>query len=188
MEPAHDLLARRLPNLRFDGGTTHPSLHGNPVSATLFHRWASFTTDIQNALENLDLTLEVTLTDSGEGEQYIVGNELGLTARFVGNVCVPVAKALSVTSRHGLTFGDIQFISPDPAAIPDVVIFDSPTPHSPDGSRKRMVATGKVKTFWTFRLEDFPIGATAEELQGLEVPIGKSTYFERYRQRGLIIA
>jgi hypothetical protein len=49
---------------------------------------------------------------SPEREQYLVGNEIGLTARFVRHVCDPVAKALSVTSLQGLIFADIQSVRP----------------------------------------------------------------------------
>jgi hypothetical protein len=52
------------------------------------------------------------VSDPLVGEQYLVGNEIGLTARFVRHVCDPVAKALSVTSLQGLIFADFQSVRP----------------------------------------------------------------------------
>ena len=40
----------------------------------------------------------------------LTGNELGLTARFVRNLCEPISEALSVTHFHQVMFGDINSI------------------------------------------------------------------------------
>lgn len=44
-----------------------------------------FYEDILAALEGLDLSDLISLTDSLENERFLVGNELGLTSRFKTN-------------------------------------------------------------------------------------------------------
>src|SRR5699024_11799487 len=89
MEPARDLLARPLPHILHDGGTENPSVHGSPVSAAFFAPWTSFYEDVRVALQSMDLSGQVSLIESRNGERYLTDNELGLTARFVRNLCDP---------------------------------------------------------------------------------------------------
>lgn len=54
--------------------------------------WHSFITDTFQAFQADGITHEVPLHD--ETELYTVGNEIGLSGRFVRNLCDPVIKAL----------------------------------------------------------------------------------------------
>lgn len=73
-----------------------------------------FYEDILAALEGLDLSDLISLTDSLENERFLVGNELGLTSRFDWNVCGAVSKALSVSTQRNICFGDLHCVNPMP--------------------------------------------------------------------------
>lgn len=72
MERARDLLARPLPPLLFIGGAANPSISPERISAELLHPWHSFRDEIMAALQGLDLSANVSLTDAPEGEQFEV--------------------------------------------------------------------------------------------------------------------
>lgn len=173
MEPARVLIARAAPAVLFDQGTVSPSIHGEAVSSSFFYPWTSFVADIMQALSTLDLSGQVSLSDSAEGEKYMVGNELGLTGRFAKNVCDPVTKALSVTRLRNLFFGDIQCVRLNPTLIPDVVLLSTENPGLPRRDNTAAIATGEIKTFWTFDLENYRLSAGSEDLTALELPIGE---------------
>lgn len=61
----------------------------------------------------LAVTPPVSLSDSAEGEWYIVGCELRLTTRFIWNICDPVTKAFSVADLLNVHLGDMQSIGHD---------------------------------------------------------------------------
>lgn len=170
MESAKDLLARQLPPLNYHRGTTRESVSAEKLAAEYMFPWSDFIAQILTALGSLDLHTHVSLTDPAEGEKYVVGNELGLTARIIHNICDPVAKALSVTSLSGLRFCDIQALTTSDL-IPDVVvgILDS----SASGQRPKMVAVGEVKPFWLVHLDDYPITLPPNRRRPLEHHMGK---------------
>ena len=66
MENVRDLLARSLPPLLFIGGTVNPSINPEWISAKLLHPWESFSDEITMALQDLDLSAHVCLTDAPE--------------------------------------------------------------------------------------------------------------------------
>jgi hypothetical protein len=100
MELAQVQLARALPPLRRNAGTSNdsnPSIHSDRLALTYMSPWHSFTTDAMQALQEGRLQHMVAFQD--ETELYTVGNELGLSGRFVRNVCDPVMKALKPLPR-----------------------------------------------------------------------------------------
>ncbi|KAL4782349.1 hypothetical protein BJX76DRAFT_292860 [Aspergillus varians] len=160
MELASDLVARELPALETVGGTTHASVSSNRISAALLHPWETFLVDMWRALQSLNLNIEIPETD--ETEDYMVGNERGMTTRFVKNVCDPVGKALSITRLSSMVFGDIHSATLNPPSIPDVTILRRsaiPAIHREDLS---IVAIGELKTCCTVMLRsnifDLPVG------------------------------
>lgn len=178
MERAKDLIARTLPPVLFVGGTINQSVSQERLSATLMHPWRTFLQEVSDALRSLDLSGEVSLSDSVGNERFLVGCELGLTTRFVRNVCDPVAKALSVTSLSDTIFGDIYAVEASPTTIPDVVLLNVPNPDSPTPGTARLICVGELKTFWTFRLENYPADSTIYRRLNLEHHIGKCYCFD----------
>ncbi|KUM66240.1 hypothetical protein ACN42_g859 [Penicillium freii] len=55
------------------------------------HQWTTFDQEIRSALASLDLNFQIAHIDSPSGEVYLVGNEIGLSGRFVDNVREPVS-------------------------------------------------------------------------------------------------
>jgi hypothetical protein len=99
-----------------------------------------------------------------------VGNELGLTARFVRNVGEAVNRALSVSDVSNLRFGDVHLVALADTKFPGVVLLGiaSPIP----GARGNLVAVEELKTFWTIRLELMPVNSPLSIKKLLEHPIG----------------
>lgn len=91
--------------------------------------------------------------DNGS-ERFLVGCELGLTTRFVRNICDPVAETLSATRLSNVTFGDIHAVKPAPNCIPDVVLLEASNPRSPTRA-ERLLSVGELETFWTLPLEEY---------------------------------
>jgi hypothetical protein len=172
MESARDLLARCLPPTLFIGGTTNPSISPGRISAELMRPWYSFRNDILAALQGLDLSANVSLTDALEGERFVVGNELGLTSRFNRNVCDVVTKALSVSTLSHARFGDIQSVEPNTTLFPDVVALTFTNPQSPVRPEGHLLAAGELKTFWTVELENYPVTSELMARRNLEHHIG----------------
>lgn len=173
MKLARDLLARPLPHILHDRGTESPSVHSTPVSAAFFAPWTSFYEDVRVALQSMDLNGQVSLIESRNAERYLTGNELGLTTRFVRNLCDPVSEALSVTHLRQVMFGDIHSIRTTTMEIPDLVMVKLVNPEQPNRETTTLVLVGEMKTWWTFELEQFPVSSPAEELGELERPVGK---------------
>lgn len=153
MEPASELLARPLPPLRFAGGTLYPSVSSERLHESFMHQWTTFEQEIQSALDSLDLNHTVSHTDSADGEFYLVGNEIGLTGRFVNNPCDPVAKILSRASIPSVAFGDIQAL----LAASSIILGRGLGVTSRNDSKTTVMAVGELKTFWTLPLERLPV-------------------------------
>lgn len=109
-------------------------------------------------------------------ERFLVECELGLTTRFVRNVCDPVAEALSATKLSNATFGDIHAVKPAPNCIPDVVLLEVSNPRSPTRAG-RLLSVGEPETFWTLPLEEYPVTSSLFERLNLEHHIGKCHCF-----------
>ena len=172
MEPARDLIARQPPALLFVGGTTNPSASEERVAARFMKPWPRFFQDIMEAIELLDLDGNVKVTS--EEERFIVANELGVTSRFIKNICDSVSSALSVTRLRDVFFGDIQSVNvAAPLRIPDVTVSRVTNPQSLQGNALRVVAVGELKTWWMIELEQFPITDPEPSLVHLENHIGK---------------
>lgn len=85
----------------------------------------------------------------------MVGNEIGLSGRFVNNVCDPVAKVLVRASQPALVMGDIQaFEATTSDVIPDVSIGVT---LSSDDSESEVKIVGELKTYWTAPLHRFSL-------------------------------
>ncbi|KAJ5948269.1 hypothetical protein N7466_001284 [Penicillium verhagenii] len=144
MEPVQTQLARASPALCQYAGTSNPSIHPDRLSLAYMSPWNTFATDAYQVFQEADIAHEVPLND--ETELYTVGNELGLTGRFVRNVCDPVIKALEpVLGMASIRFADFQAISTPEATIPDVclgLIATRPRPNN-------VHLVGEMKTPWT---------------------------------------
>lgn len=167
-----DLLARQLPPLNYHRGSTRESVSPEKLAAEYMYPWSDFMEQILAALQSLDLRAHVSLTDPPEGEKYFVGNELGLTARIIHNICDPVAKALSVTSLSGLRFCDIQALTASDL-IPDVVVGILASLGVSGQRHPKAVAAGEVKPFWLVHPEDYPMTLPPNRRRALEHRIGK---------------
>lgn len=153
MESAGELLARPLPPLRHAGGTLYPSVSSERLHESCMHQWSTFEQEIQSVLDSLDLNHTVSHTVSADGEFYLVGNETGLTGRFVNNICDPVAKVLSRASIPSVVFADIRALSASSSVIPDVGLGVT----SRNDSETTVLAVGELKTFWTLQLEQLSV-------------------------------
>jgi hypothetical protein len=72
--------------------------------------WHSFSTDAFCCFQQADFSHQVRVHD--ETELYTVGNEIGVSGRFVRNICDPVMKALEALPGMGsIRFADFQAIS-----------------------------------------------------------------------------
>jgi hypothetical protein len=150
IETASDLLARPLPILTQEIGTHHPSNSRSSISMRLFSEWTSFKDDVLQIIQNTDLNGLIPCTDV-TSDTYVVGNELGLTGRFDKYICDPISLAC-ISAGLPLQFGDRQAAFPPTDVIPNVVLLQ------PSQYRKTILPI-ELKTFWTVRLEAYPIGA-----------------------------
>lgn len=112
------------------------------------HQWHAFIDEIRSIYHATDFTHDVPCND--ETEPYTVGSELGLTARFVRNLCDPVAKALTpLPHMDKLIFADIQSIAPIDNVIPDVrlgLVAES-------ANVSNVIMVGELETPWTTFLQ-----------------------------------
>src|SRR5699024_8888047 len=104
-----------------------------------------------------DLSGLVSVSDTAEGERYVVANERGLSTRVVGYVCDPITRALSVTSLSNLRFADIQAASSNPSKNPGVVLLSLDQPRATERRHMKILGVGEYRTTWTVGLDDFPI-------------------------------
>ncbi|CAG7940607.1 unnamed protein product [Penicillium salamii] len=152
MEPARTQLARATPALSQHGGTTNPSIHSDRLSVAYMSLWSTFQRDAFRVLQEAGISHEVPLND--ETELYTVGNELGLTGRFVRNVCDPVIKALELVPGMASTrFADFQAISTAQMTVPDVCLGLVATGLDPHN----VYVVGEMKTPWTIAGTDLNI-------------------------------
>ncbi|KAI5811263.1 hypothetical protein DFH27DRAFT_532439 [Peziza echinospora] len=158
-------------------GTASPSIGSERLAGRYMFEWANFTAEVLSITSSLNLNRSIGLSDCPLGESrdnYIVANELGLTARFVGNVAVPLNKAYDLTTDGSLKFGDVQAAPHAALLFPDLAIIH--TQH-----RVRQVrAVGELKTFWAFPLEAYAINHPSPITRlRLEHPIGQLLSYMR---------
>lgn len=125
-------------------------------------------------MQGLDLSKQVSPTDSTQGEKFLVGNTRGLIARFVQNVCDPVAKAFSTTSSRDLLFGDVEAALSGFATSDAIILGLRDQCSATEAKNKTIIAAGDVKTFWAFRLEQYQVTQPIPRLSALEYPVGTS--------------
>ena len=123
------------------------------------HPWNNFNADVTAAIEALDLNRPVPLSDSSATDSYVTANELGLTARFVGNVGIQLNTAYMLLD-NGLRFGDIHAVSHPSHLFPDVSIISIEN----EGGQAR--AVGELKTPWSVPLQAMDLCS----IQGINVP------------------
>jgi hypothetical protein len=129
MELAQTQLARALPPMRRNGGTSNASINPHRLALTFMSEWHSFTTDAFQVFQKAEIIHEVPVQD--ETELYTVGNELGVFGRFVRNLCDPVMRALEPSlGMTAIRFADFQAISSSQDSVPDVCLglIADPTP------------------------------------------------------------
>ncbi|KAJ5195840.1 hypothetical protein N7449_006319 [Penicillium cf. viridicatum] len=144
MEPAQTQLARALPPLNLNFGTANPSIHSDRVSLAYMQQWHSFVRDAFDLFRQTPITHEVAFHD--EDELYTVGNELGLTGRFIRNLCDPVMKALKpLPDMSSMRFADIQAICHASDVVPDVSLGLVNSERTSDN----VYLVGELKTSWT---------------------------------------
>ncbi|KAJ5781664.1 uncharacterized protein N7518_010147 [Penicillium psychrosexuale] len=178
METASDLLARPLPMLTRENGTTNPSDSRTWISTSLFHEWTSFNDEVLRTIQSIDLSGLVPCNDV-TSDTYVVGSELGLTGRFTKHVCDAVSLACK-SAGLALQFGDRQaeVISTD--VIPDVVLLKSALQDS-SPQRKTIIPT-ELKTFWTVHLDVAQIGTGVFSIGSLRPHLG-NTHLNLVNQR-----
>ncbi|KAJ5675358.1 hypothetical protein N7462_008255 [Penicillium macrosclerotiorum] len=144
MELAQTQLARAVPPLRRNAGTSNPSISSDRLALTFMSEWHSFTREAFEAFQEAEITHEVPFHD--ETELYTVGNELGVSGRFVRNLCDPVMRALEpLQGMASIRFADFQAISTPEDVVPDVclgLIAVDPTPDN-------VHLVGELQTPWT---------------------------------------
>ena len=179
MEPAQTQLARALPPLNLNFGTANSSIHSDRVSLAYMQQWDSFVRDAFDLFRQTPITHEVTIHD--EDELYTVGNELGLTGRFIRNLCDPVIKALKpLLGMSSMRFADIQAICHASDVVPDVSLGLVNSERTPDN----VYLVGELKTSWTvpeayMRLNQPNTSYHLEPLIGMSLLIS-------YSSRGLL--
>lgn len=144
MEPAQTQLARPLPPLCLKAGTSNPSIYSDHLALTFMSEWHSFREDALQVFREAGVSHNVPFHD--ETELYTVGNELGVSGRFVRNLCDPVMKALEpLPSMASIRFADFQAISTPGDVVPDVCLGLVAVVPTPDNVH----LVGEVKTPWT---------------------------------------
>lgn len=158
MQAASQVLASPLQVIRHAKGTLHALVSHEWLHESFMHPWTTFDQEIRSALATLNLDFQVPHMDFAGGEVYLVGNELGLSGRFVNNVCVPVAKVLSRSSHPSLVIGDIQAFTITSDIVPDVSI--GVTMNNNDRFTE-VKLVGEFKTFWTLELAQLSVSNLA---------------------------
>ncbi|KAK9623668.1 hypothetical protein V6Z94_004575 [Aspergillus fumigatus] len=144
MEPAQTQLARPLPPLCLKAGTSNPSIYSDHLALTFMSEWHSFREDALQVFREAGVSHNVPFHD--ETELYTVGNEFGVSGRFVRNLCDPVMKALEpLPSMASIRFADFQAISTPGDVVPDVCLGLVAVVPTPDNVH----LVGEVKTPWT---------------------------------------
>ncbi|KAH2643829.1 hypothetical protein KXV79_004719 [Aspergillus fumigatus] len=162
MQGASQVLASPLPVLRHVRGTLNASVSRERLHESYMHPWTTLDQEIRSALARLNLNFQVTHVDFAGSEVYLVGNEIGLSGRFINNVCVPVAKVLANSSQSSLVIGDVQAFLLTPEVVPDVSI--GVTMKNDDGITEVKVV-GEFKTFWTLELAELSVSDPISRVQ-----------------------
>lgn len=162
MQTASQVLASPLPAIRHAKGTLHASVSNEWLHESYMHLWTTFDQEIRSALTPLNLNFQVPHVDFAGGEVYLVGDEIGLSGRFINNVCVPVAKAVARSSQPSLVIGDSQAFTVSTENIPDVSI--GVTINNDDHATGVKVV-GEFKTFWTFELAQLSVSNFRSRVQ-----------------------
>ncbi|KAJ5279315.1 hypothetical protein N7478_004687 [Penicillium angulare] len=166
MEPAQEQLGRALAPLSRNLGTSHPSVSADRVALTYLVPWDSFAQDAFETFRLADISHNVPVND--ESELYTVGNELGLSGRFVRNLCDPVMKALKpLPGMQSMRFADFQALSRSNDTVPDVCFGLI----SIDPSVDNVCLAGELKTPWT--VEDTSLHLNTPRSYHLEYLIGR---------------
>ncbi|OQE07677.1 hypothetical protein PENVUL_c012G08578 [Penicillium vulpinum] len=154
MEPAVVQLARPLTSLARNGGTQHASIHNDRVALTYMQHWSSFLQETRTFFLSVHITHQVPIKD--ESEIYVVGSELGLSGRFVRNLCDPVMQALMpLDQMSSVRFADIQALTPSGRTVPDVT-FGLVNPSFPR-STTGLYMVGEFETPWTVDVDEMRI-------------------------------
>ncbi|KAJ5130535.1 uncharacterized protein N7515_006574 [Penicillium bovifimosum] len=132
-----------------------------------FHEWASFEEDVRQVMQRTELNGLVPCTDVTD-DAYVVGSELGLTGRFSKYVCDAVSLACR-SAGLPLQFGDRQAVLPVSNVIPDVVCLHYGEPEP----LRRTILPIELKTFWTARLNAYPISAGFYNVPQLQRYLGQ---------------
>lgn len=173
MEPAQVQLARPLVPLLRNGGTTHPSVHNDRVALGYMGHWVSFVQDVMTLFQSTPMNHQVPINN--EFENYVVGSELGLSGRFVRNLCDPVMQALMpLPEMSSVRFADIQALTLSGRIVPDVAFGLVVNPES-SASLDGISMVGEFKTPWTVTIHEMQINCPnpnprLETLIGIPLP------------------
>lgn len=171
MQAASQILAVPLPVIRHAKGSLHPSVSSEFLHETFMQPWTTFEQDVRLALRGLDLNFEVPHNDFAGDEIYLVGNETGLSGRFVNNVCIPVARILTHSSQPHFVIGDIQSFMVTPPIVPDVSVGITIT----SDSITQIKIVGEFKTWWTLEIDQMSISDRVSRV-ALGPHLGKLSY------------
>lgn len=116
--------------------------------------WVSFTQAVMDMLRSTSIMHEVSMNK--KNESYVVGCELGLSGRFVRNLCDPVIQALILLPEmYCVRFGDIQALTSG-GVVPDIA-FDPVVDLESSSSIEDISLVGEFKTPWTVAFEHVEI-------------------------------
>ncbi|KAF8463455.1 hypothetical protein BDZ91DRAFT_784027 [Kalaharituber pfeilii] len=181
MEHASAQLSQPLPALVLRGTTSNPSVQNERLSVHYMHLWDGFIEEVRAAISGVQLTGMISRTNVTEGEVYYVGNELGLTARFIQNVAVATTKAFqhgtTNSQLNSLRFGDYHSAQVHRPSFPDIVIIKDTSNGSSATQSCELRAVGELETFWTLPLQEMPISAPRDVIFPLERPMGQLASF-----------
>ncbi|KGO77680.1 hypothetical protein PITC_071640 [Penicillium italicum] len=177
MESAEDQLARPLTALSYLRGTVHPSRGHERLSVTYMRPWPEFIDDVKSRLHGIAFAHLIPLND--ETEPYQVGSELGVTGRFVRNVCDPVVKAITpLPGMARITFADVQALACTGDVIPDVSLGLIQAVADP----ANILMVGEIKTPWTTYLDNMRLNRPNEAIR-LEPLMGQVV--QQMREAGI---
>ncbi|KAI5811425.1 hypothetical protein DFH27DRAFT_620698 [Peziza echinospora] len=178
MQSASAQLAQPLPRLVQQATSSNASVRNVRLARSCMHLWPNFLENVKATIQGLNLNGMISVHDRIEGELYYVGNELGLTGRFVENLGVPVTKAYRYgnddPALNGLRFGDYHA-----AAHMGTPLFPAVAILKDDHHGCVLRCVGEIKTFWTLPLELIPVTAPDLIKVQLENPIGQVVSYMR---------
>jgi len=164
-----------LPPLAQQGTIIHSSLGNDRLSIRYMYLWPDVVQDTFAAVKGISMHRMISITNTMEGELFYVGNELGLTRRFVQNMGVPVTKAFKYGSKKPL-LNCLRFTDYHSAGIAtlfsDLSIVKDILDENSNITGCELRAAGEIKTFWTLPLHNIPVTASDAIKMRLEVPMG----------------